>query len=104
MIEAMACGTPTLAFGCGSVPEIIDCGVSGLIVDSVEAAVSALPHLLAMDRKKVRQAFEERFSSTRMARDYLEIYHRLLNRPVETDRFPVVNNAATAGIGSESLN
>ena len=104
MIEAMACGTPTLAFGSGSVPEIIDRGASGLIVDSVEAAVSALPPLLAMDRKKVRQAFEERFSSTRMARDYLEIYHRLLNRPVETDRFPVVSNAATPGIGSESLN
>jgi glycosyltransferase involved in cell wall biosynthesis len=104
MIEAMACGTPTLAFGCGSVPEIIDRGASGLIVDSVEAAVNALPHLLAMERKKVRQAFEERFSSTRMARDYLAIYHRLLNRPVETDRFLDVNNAATAGIGSESLN
>jgi glycosyltransferase involved in cell wall biosynthesis len=104
MIEAMACGTPTLAFGCGSVPEIIERGSSGMIVDSVEAAVSALPHLLVMDRKKVRQAFEERFSSTRMARDYLEIYHRLLNRPVETDLFPVVNNAANPGIGSESLN
>jgi hypothetical protein len=71
---------------------------------SVEAAVSALPPLLAMDRKKVRQAFEERFSSTPMACDYLEIYHRLLNRPVETDRFPVVSNVATPGIGSESLN
>jgi glycosyltransferase involved in cell wall biosynthesis len=94
----------TLAFGYGSVPEIIDRGSSGMIVDSVEAAVSALPHLLVMDRKKVRQAFEERFSSTRMARDYLEIYHRLLNRPVETDLFPVVNNAANPGIGSESLN
>ena len=104
MIEAMACGTPTLAFGCGSVPEIIDRGASGLIVNSVEAAVSALPPLLAMDRRKVRQAFEERFSSTRMACDYLEIYHRLLNRPVETDRFPVVSNVATPGIGSESLN
>jgi hypothetical protein len=74
------------------------------LTDSVEAAVNALPHLLTMNRKKVRQAFEERFSSTRMARDYLEIYHRLLNRPVETDRFPVGNNAATAGIGSETLN
>ena len=104
MIEAMACGTPTLAFGCGSVPEIIDRGTSGMIVDSVEAAVSALPHLLVMDRKKVRQAFEERFSSTRMARDYLEIYQRLLKSPVETDLFRVANNAGNPGIGSESLN
>ena len=104
MIEAMACGTPTLAFGCGSVPEIIDRGTSGMIVDSVEAAVSALPQLLVMDRKKVRQAFEGRFSSTRMARDYLEIYQSLLKRPVETDLFRVANNAANPGIGSESLN
>jgi glycosyltransferase involved in cell wall biosynthesis len=102
MIEAMACGTPTLAFGCGSVPEIIDRGVSGLIVDSVEAAVSALPRLLAMDRKKVRRAFEERFSSTRMANDYLTIYQHLLNRPIETDVFRVASNIAK--IGSESRN
>jgi glycosyltransferase involved in cell wall biosynthesis len=104
MIEAMACGTPTLAFGCGSVAEIIDRGTSGIIVDSVEAAVSALPLLLVMDRTKVRRAFEEHFSSTRMARDYLEIYQRLLKRPVETDLFPIFNNAANPGIGSESLN
>jgi glycosyltransferase involved in cell wall biosynthesis len=104
MIEAMACGTPTLAFGCGSVPEIIDRGASGLIVDSVEAAVIALPHLLVMDRKKVRQAFEERFSSTRMARDYLAIYQRLLKRPVATDLFYAADNAANPGIGSESVN
>jgi glycosyltransferase involved in cell wall biosynthesis len=102
MIEAMACGTPT--FGCGSVPEIIDRGASGMIVDSVEEAVSALPHLLAMDRKKVRQAFEERFSSTRMARDYLAIYQRLLTRPMETEFIQVANNFANPVIGSESLN
>jgi glycosyltransferase involved in cell wall biosynthesis len=102
MIEAMACGTPTLAFGCGSVPEIIDRGVSGMIVDSVEAAVTALPHLMMMDRTKVRHVFEERFSSTRMARDYLEIYHRLLDRPVEINLFGV--DVANAGIESESLN
>jgi hypothetical protein len=75
-----------------------------MIVDSVEAAVSALPHLFLMDRKKVRQTFEERFASTRMARDYLEIYQRLLKRPIETDLFRVANNAANRGIGSESLN
>jgi hypothetical protein len=52
----------------------------------------------------VRQTFEERFASTRMARDYLEIYQRLLKRPIETDLFRVANNAANRGIGSESLN
>jgi glycosyltransferase involved in cell wall biosynthesis len=80
MIEAMACGTPTLAFGCGSVPEIIDHRVSGLIVDSVDAAVNAVPRFIAMDRKKVRQALQERFPSRRMANDYLNIYQRLLKR------------------------
>jgi len=104
MTEAMACGTPTLAFGCGSVPEIIDQGVSGLIVNSVDAAVNALPRLIAMDRKKVRQAFEERFSSTRMAKNYLNTYQRLLKRPVETDLLRVANNASNPEIGSESLN
>jgi hypothetical protein len=60
--------------------------------------------LIAMDRKKVRQAFEERFSSTRMANNYLNIYQRLLKRPVETDLLCVANNASNPEIGSESLN
>lgn len=67
MIEAMACGTPVLAFRCGSVPEIVDDGVTGMIVDTVEQAIAALPHVIALDRKKVRQRFELRFSASRMA-------------------------------------
>ena len=80
MIEAMACGTPVLAFGVGSVPEIIDEGVTGLIVRSVEAAVAAMPRVLSLDRKAVRRRFEERFSATRMARDYVSVYEALLRR------------------------
>lgn len=78
MIEAMACGTPVLAFRCGSVPEIIEDGVTGFMVDTMEEAIAALPRVIALDRKKVRRRFEERFSATRMAKDYIEVYRSLL--------------------------
>jgi glycosyltransferase involved in cell wall biosynthesis len=76
MIEAMACGTPVLGFRRGSVPEIIDDGVTGRIVDTVKEAVAALPQVLAMDRRTVRRRFEERFTAERMAKDYLNVYCR----------------------------
>ena len=78
MIEAMACGTPVLAFRCGSIPEIIEDGVTGKMVDSEEEAVAALPAILSYDRRAVRQRFEERFTATRMAKDYVSTYRRLL--------------------------
>jgi glycosyltransferase involved in cell wall biosynthesis len=78
MIEAMACGTPVLAFRCGSVPEIIDEGQTGRIVSSLEEAVRAIPDVLALDRKAVRARFEERFCVTRMAADYLKVYHKMV--------------------------
>jgi glycosyltransferase involved in cell wall biosynthesis len=78
MIEAMACGTPVLAFRCGSVPEIIEDGITGAIVDTMEQAIVALPDVIALDRKKVRQRFEQRFSATRMAKDYVGVYRSLL--------------------------
>jgi len=77
MIEAMACGTPVLAFRTGSVPEIIDQNVTGLIVDSVEEAIAATPRVLSLDRSAVRRRFEERFSATRMAQDYVSVYEDL---------------------------
>jgi glycosyltransferase involved in cell wall biosynthesis len=86
MIEAMACGTPVLAFRCGSVPEIIDPGVTGLIVDTMEEAVSTLPQVLALDRHVVRRRFEERFSVTRMAKNYLHVYRSLLRQPAMPER------------------
>jgi glycosyltransferase involved in cell wall biosynthesis len=86
MIEAMACGTPVLAFRCGSVPEIIDPGVTGLIVDTMEEAVSTLPQVLALDRHAVRRRFEERFSVTRMAKNYLHLYRSLLRQPAMPER------------------
>ena len=78
MIEAMACGTPVLAFRCGSVPEIVEDGLSGVIVDTMEDAIAALPRVIALDRKTVRQRFEQRFPGTRMAKDYLRVYRSLL--------------------------
>jgi glycosyltransferase involved in cell wall biosynthesis len=80
MIEAMACGTPTIAFGSGAVPEVLEDGVTGYIVDGVDAAVSAVSRLDAIDRRQCRVAFEARFTSTRMARDYLDVYDALLAR------------------------
>jgi len=79
MIEAMACGTPVLAFRCGSVPEIIEDGVTGAIVETMDEAVAALPAVMALDRQKVRQRFGQRFTATRMAKDYVDVYHSLLH-------------------------
>jgi glycosyltransferase involved in cell wall biosynthesis len=81
MIEAMACGTPVLAFRCGSVPEIVENGVTGQIVDTEEEAIRQLPGVLALDRRAVRRRFEQRFSATRMAKDYLQVYRTLMKRP-----------------------
>ena len=78
MIEAMACGTPVLAFRCGSIPEVIDDGVTGKVVDSEEEAVAALPQIVSYDRSTVRQRFEERFIAKRMAKDYVSTYRQLL--------------------------
>ncbi len=78
MIEAMACGTPVIAYRSGSVPEVITEGVSGFIVDDIEGAVEAVRRLDEIDRAACRGAFEERFSVERMAREYLEAYERLV--------------------------
>ena len=77
MIEAMSCGTPVIAWPDGSAPEIVDHGVTGFIVDSIEAAAAAAREALRLDREKVRERFEERFSAARMARDYLACYRAL---------------------------
>jgi glycosyltransferase involved in cell wall biosynthesis len=76
MIESMACGTPVIAFRRGSVPEIVDEGKTGFIVDGVAGAVRAVGQLAQLDRKGVRRWFESRFSARRMAEDYLRVYRR----------------------------
>jgi glycosyltransferase involved in cell wall biosynthesis len=77
MIEAMACGTPVIAYPRGAVPEIIEDGLTGFIVSDVESAVEAVPRALELDRAAIRGRFEERFSATRMARDYVRVYERV---------------------------
>jgi len=77
MIEAMACGTPVVAYRRGSVPEVIDDGVTGLVVEGVDEAVAAVPAALRLDRRKCRETAERRFGATRMAQDYCDIYRLL---------------------------
>lgn len=74
MIEAMACGTPVLAYGCGSVPEVVEEGLTGAIVGNEDEAVAALPSVLSLNRREVRRRFDERFSAVAMARRYLDLY------------------------------
>ena len=78
MIEAMACGTPVVAFRHGSVPEVIDEGVTGFVVSSIEQAVAACGRVGALDRAAVRRQFEHRWTARRMARDYVALYERLI--------------------------
>lgn len=77
MIEALACGTPVIAFGRGAVPEVIEDGVSGFVVDDVERAVRAIARLGELDRRRCRAAFDARFTAERMAHDYLRVYRTL---------------------------
>ncbi|NOV24544.1 glycosyltransferase family 4 protein [Cupriavidus necator] len=79
MIEAMACGTPVIAFACGSVPEVIEPGISGYIVHGIDEAVAAVASAASLPRAGVRAAFDARFSVERMARDYVRIYQGLSN-------------------------
>lgn len=90
MIESMACGTPILAFRNGSVPEVIDEGLSGYIVDKEEEAVSVLQQTVQLDRRRVRRRFEERFSASRMAADYVSIYEKILDQQMApAHRYPL---------------
>jgi glycosyltransferase involved in cell wall biosynthesis len=80
MIEAMACGTPVIAYPFGSVPEVMQDGVSGYIVPDLDSAVEAVKNVDQLDRKKIRKYFEQRFTAGRMTQDYLRIYERILSR------------------------
>ena len=77
MIEAMACGTPVIAFNCGSVPEIMEDGLTGFVVKDVAEAAAAVERLDALFRPSIRSRFEERFSASAMAREYVRIYQQL---------------------------
>jgi hypothetical protein len=85
MIEAMACGTPVIAMRRGSVPEIIEDGVTGFVVDNEEEALAAISRLGTIDRRLVRAEFEKRFAAHRMAEDYLQVYKTLAQERCVTD-------------------
>jgi len=78
MIEAMACGTPIIAFSAGSVPEVVDDGVSGFVVQGEQQAVHAIHRLKTLERGKVRAQFEQRFTAKHMAQQYLKHYETLI--------------------------
>jgi glycosyltransferase involved in cell wall biosynthesis len=82
MIESMACGTPVIAFPCGSVPEIMKDGVSGFICREISQAVESVKKVANLSRKRCRQYFEEHFTSERMASDYLKIYQQLTGKEI----------------------
>jgi glycosyltransferase involved in cell wall biosynthesis len=86
MIEAMACGTPVIAFPCGSVPEVIDHGVTGFIANNMDEAVDTVGRIHTLSRERVRQVFEQRFTAERMARDYVALYERLARTSVRPER------------------
>jgi glycosyltransferase involved in cell wall biosynthesis len=102
MIEAMACGTPVLAFDHGSVSEVIDDGITGHIVDSVNEAICRVGSLLALDRRRVRREFEHRFTARRMAEDYLAMYRALAGK-VKGHRSVALDMRAHRGNGLEHM-
>jgi glycosyltransferase involved in cell wall biosynthesis len=81
MIEAMASGTPVIAYRHGSVPEVINDGETGFIVENIDEAVAAVEKVASLSRYRCRQVFEERFSSESMTRDYLNVYQSIISRP-----------------------
>lgn len=90
MPEAMACGTPVIAWRRGSVPEILDEGVTGYIVDDIEGAAHAVDRSATLDRRLCRKVFEQRFSASRMARDYVSVYEEIIANRFEPAQAGIV--------------
>jgi glycosyltransferase involved in cell wall biosynthesis len=90
MIEAMACGTPIIAFNCGSVAEVMQDGITGFVVEHVDEAIKAVENIGAVDRAACRSVFEQRFSSVRMTEDYLKHYQALLAVTTQNQRVATV--------------
>jgi glycosyltransferase involved in cell wall biosynthesis len=84
MIEALACGTPVIAFPFGSVPEVMEDGVTGFVVSDVDAAVDAVSRLGSIDRATCRRRFDQRFTASHMSSQYLRLYQTLLRQEGES--------------------
>jgi glycosyltransferase involved in cell wall biosynthesis len=109
MIEAMACGTPVIAWPNGSVPEVVDDGVTGFIVDTLDDAVQAVERVGTLSRLACRNRFEARFDARRMVRDHLDLYRRLVQSGAETTCSTARNfaprlGAMASGGGSANAN
>jgi len=102
MIEAMACGTPVIAWPRGSVSEVIEDGVTGYIVETIDEAVRAVARSGDFDRRHCRRVFEERFTATRMADDYLAVYRRLIRHPVRPRGSSAAKSAERRFVGAEA--
>jgi glycosyltransferase involved in cell wall biosynthesis len=100
MIEAMACATPVIAYRSGSVPEVVDDGVTGFVVEDLDGAVAAVERLDEIDRTAVRATFERRFDVARMAHDYLDVYERLVAgwAPRVNTTVPIRTEETAAGV------
>lgn len=101
MIEAMACGTPVIAWPRGSVPEVIDDGETGFIVDSEAEAVTAIGRVSRIDRQRIRDRFDQRFTVRRMAEEYLTCYRKLVTKPsLRPDAFSMVPRVSSSEISA----
>jgi glycosyltransferase involved in cell wall biosynthesis len=98
MTEAMACGTPVVAFNRGSVPELIDVGVTGFVVEDEVGAIGAIEQVSDLSREKVRKRFEQRFTARRMAQEYLEVYRLLRDA---TPRLRLVGTDDAGSVAAE---
>jgi glycosyltransferase involved in cell wall biosynthesis len=99
MIEAMRCGTPVIAWSCGSVPEVVDEGITGFVVDCLDDAVRAVKWAGQLDRRRCRTVFETRFSAERMANDYLTVYRRLIAQSQRHGRLESGDSRRTMPVG-----
>jgi glycosyltransferase involved in cell wall biosynthesis len=84
MIEAMACGTPVIAWARGSVPEVIEDGMTGFVVESEMQAVAAIGRIHRLDRRRIRERFDQRFTARRMAEEYANSYRVLMASQLKT--------------------
>jgi glycosyltransferase involved in cell wall biosynthesis len=94
MIEAMACGTPVIGHPMGSVPEVLELGKSGFVVKSIQEALAAIKQLDSLPREVVRKTFEERYTAERMAKDYVDVYTRLIREKQAEIEMQMRNNKA----------
>jgi glycosyltransferase involved in cell wall biosynthesis len=100
MIVAVACGTPVIAFQRGSVPEVIENGLTGFVVDNEEEAIAAVGRLHELDRRSIRAAFEKRFTARRMAQDYVRHYRKLTRHTPRIDKvvaYPITSATLATG-------